>query len=240
MMSEKETNICQICNNEKYSYELIPAKSVRKSIVETIKKEFPAWDENGYICINDLNHFRKEHMEVTLEIEKGELSKLDEEVVRSLKQEELLSKNINNEYTSDLNLGQKIADKVAKFGGSWKFIISFCTVLVLWIAVNTILLVKKAFDPYPFILLNLVLSCVAAIQAPVIMMSQNRQEEKDRLRSEQDYQINLKAEIEIRNLKEKIDYMSREWLKLMETQQIQTEMIEELLSIHKDNQSDFK
>ena len=240
MMPEMGKNICQICNEEKNPYELIPAKSVRKSIVETIKKEFPAWDENGYICINDLNHFRKEHMEITLEIEKGELTKLDEEVVRSLKQEELLSKNINNEYTNDLSPGQKIADRVAKFGGSWKFIISFGTVLLLWIAGNAIILVKKAFDPYPFILLNLVLSCVAAIQAPIIMMSQNRQEEKDRLRSEQDYQVNLKAEIEIRTLKEKIDYMSREWLKLMETQQIQTEMIEELLSIHKDNQSDFK
>lgn len=237
-MSEKETDICQICNKEKNLYELIPAKSVRRSIVETIKKEFPAWDENGFICINDLNHFRKEHMEVTLEIEKGELTKLDEEVVRSLKQEELLSKNINNEYTNDLSLGQIIADRVAKFGGSWRFIISFIAVLLLWITANTFFLLRKAFDPYPFILLNLVLSCVAAIQAPIIMMSQNRQEEKDRLRSEQDYQINLKAEIEIRTLKEKIDYMSKEWLKLMETQQIQTEMIEELLSIHKERHID--
>ena len=101
-------------------------------------------------------------------------------------------------------LGQRAADVIAKFAGSWAFIFSFTGVLVLWMIVNT-LLAAKAFDPYPFILLNLVLSCVAAIQAPLIMMSQNRQEEKDRRRAENDYKVNLKTEIMIEDLYDKVN-----------------------------------
>ena len=100
--------------------------------------------------------------------------------------------------------GQRAADKIAKFAGSWAFIFSFTAVLVLWMVVNVVL-AKKAFDPYPFILLNLVLSCVAAIQAPLIMMSQNRQEEKDRRRAENDYKVNLKTEIMIEDMHNKLN-----------------------------------
>lgn len=101
--------------------------------------------------------------------------------------------------------GQKVADKVAAFGGSWTFIISFFVFILLWIGVNVYFLTNKGFDPYPFILLNLILSCLASLQAPIIMMSQNRQEEKDRERAKKDYEINLKAENEIQLLQEKLD-----------------------------------
>lgn len=101
--------------------------------------------------------------------------------------------------------GQKVADKVAAFGGSWTFIISFFVFILLWIGVNVYFLTNTGFDPYPFILLNLILSCLASLQAPIIMMSQNRQEEKDRERAKKDYEINLKAENEIQLLQEKLD-----------------------------------
>lgn len=118
-----------------------------------------------------------------------------------------ISKNINNVHDEKLTIGQKIADKIASFGGSWPFIISFITVLVVWILINAVLLSKKAFDPYPFILLNLALSCLAAIQAPIIMMSQNRESEKDRLTAANDYLVNLKSEIIIEDLHKKIDIL---------------------------------
>ena len=143
------------------------------------------------------------------------LAKLHRIVTETIKEEELITNNLLNPPQEILNRGQKLSDKVARFGGSWKFIISFFIVLVLWIAFNTVALGKAKFDPYPFILMNLILSCIAALQAPIIMMSQNRQEEKDRRRSENDYMINLKAEIEIRSLHQKLDVLLEEQLKTL-------------------------
>jgi uncharacterized membrane protein len=122
-----------------------------------------------------------------------------------------------------------MADKLADFGGSWRFIGIFCGLLFLWVIMNSALIIWKPFDPYPFIFLNLILSCLAAIQAPVILMSQNRQEARDRLQAEYDYRINLKAELEIRHLHEKIDHLlMNQWQRLLEIQQIQMELMEEL------------
>jgi uncharacterized membrane protein len=127
------------------------------------------------------------------------------------------------------SFGERLADRVAEFGGSWRFIITFGLVLVIWIGINSLVLLWRPFDPYPFILLNLVLSSIAALQAPVIMMSQNRQEAKDRLQSEHDYQINLKAEIEIRQLHIKLDQLiNHSWQRLLEIQQVQTDLMEDL------------
>ena len=153
-----------------------------------------------------MNEFRDRYLAEMLEEEKGELTRLEEDVLRSLREQELLSSNINEEYSDSLTLGERLADRLADFGGSWKFILIFAGMLVVWICWNAYQ-AAQAFDPYPFILLNLVLSCLAALQAPVIMMSQNRQEEKDRERAKNDYMINLKAELEIRTLHEKLDHL---------------------------------
>ena len=143
------------------------------------------------------------------------LAKLHQIVTDTIKEENLITNNLLNPPQEILNRGQKLSDKVARFGGSWKFIISFGVVLFLWIIFNTIAIGRVKFDPYPFILMNLILSCIAALQAPIIMMSQNRQEEKDRRRSENDYLINLKAEIEIRSLHQKLDVLLEEQLKTL-------------------------
>jgi uncharacterized membrane protein len=122
-----------------------------------------------------------------------------------------------------------LSDRIASFGGSWRFIILFGAVLLFWIILNAVFLLNRGFDPYPFILLNLILSCLAAIQAPIIMMSQNRAEARDRLRAENDYKVNLKAELEIRTLHEKIDHLlQRQYSRLFEIQQIQIELLEQL------------
>ena len=219
--------VCQICKENKKLNEMLSGELVRPSLVEMIQKKYPDWSSEGFICRSDLARFRTEYIQSLVEKEKGELSTLELDVIRSLKEQELLSKNVNVEFDGRSTIGERVADKVAEFGGSWCFITIFTVVIVAWIIMNSIVLFLRPFDPYPFILLNLVLSCVAAMQAPIIMMSQNRQEAKDRLRSEHDYQINLKAELEIRYLHEKIDHLlAQQWQRLVEIQQIQMDLME--------------
>ncbi|MGO9567941.1 MAG: DUF1003 domain-containing protein [Desulfomonilaceae bacterium] len=224
-----ESVTCQVCKTQKQASEMIPAGVVREVLAEKIKAECPDWSPTGYICVPDLNRFRAQYVEEVIKQDKGELTTLEAQVVESLKAQDLLAKNLNVEYEQQLSLGEKLADKLADFGGSWRFIGIFGGILFVWVLVNTALLFEKPFDPYPFIFLNLILSCLAAIQAPVIMMSQNRQESKDRLRAEYDYRVNLKAELEIRNLHEKIDNLVvNQWQRLLEIQKIQTDLMEEL------------
>ncbi len=226
---QKETVICQICGRPKKLSEVIPAELVREPLVEIIRRTHPDWSSSGFICRADLDKFRTEYVREVLETGKGELSTLEEEVLKSLKEQELLSENINVEFEQKLTLGQRLSDRLADYAGSWGFIITFGFVILLWIVINSVLLIFRHFDPYPFILLNLVLSCLAALQAPVIMMSQNRQEARDRLRAEYDYRVNLKAELEIRHLHEKMDHLIKnQWQRLLEIQEIQTELMQEL------------
>jgi len=227
--SQMKNMACNICGKTKARSMMMPAALVRNAVVEQIKAAYPDWKPEGYICLSDLNRFRMKYIQNLLESEKGELTALDQEVLESLQHHETLSSNVEAEFEKDLALGEKMADKLASFGGSWTFLMIFASILLIWIALNSFLLLKRPFDPYPFILLNLVLSCLAAVQAPVIMMSQNRQEAKDRLRSQQDYQVNLKAELEIRHLHEKIDHLlSHQWERLVEIQQIQIDLLSEL------------
>ncbi|MCW8850592.1 MAG: DUF1003 domain-containing protein, partial [Melioribacteraceae bacterium] len=196
---------------------------------EIITKSFPDWDPEGYICRDDLQKFRKEYLHKLMIDEKGELSTLEKDVIDKLAEYESISENLEKEFSANLTFGEKLSDKIASFGGSWKFIITFGLIIFFWILINTYFLLAKSFDPYPFILLNLVLSCLAALQAPVIMMSQNRQESRDRNRAEQDYKINLKSELELRQLHQKVDHLLiQQWERMTEIQEIQLEMLEEI------------
>jgi uncharacterized membrane protein len=221
--------VCQICKKTKSPHGGMVAELVRPSLLEFIKKETPGLDSKGFICLDDLGEFRKDYVKEVLEEEIGELSALDKEVIESLHQHEILSSDLSKQFEKKLTFGERLSDHIAEFGGSWKFLITFGAVLLIWIVINGVLLVTHAFDPYPFILLNLILSCLAAVQAPIIMMSQNRAEARDRLRAENDYKVNLKAELEIRHLHEKIDHLlRRQYNRLFEIQQIQIELLEEL------------
>jgi len=221
--------VCQICKKPKPPNSGMIAELIRPSLLEFIKKRLPDLDSKGFICLADLGELRKDYIKEVLEDEIGELSALDQEVIESLEQHEILSSDISKQFERKLTFGERLSDQIASFGGSWRFIILFGVVLVLWIVLNAALLLNRGFDPYPFILLNLILSCLAAMQAPIIMMSQNRAELRDRLRSENDYKINLKAELEIRHLHEKIDHLlRRQYNRLFEIQQIQIELLEEI------------
>jgi uncharacterized membrane protein len=230
LISRRQENVtCQICQKLKKINEVIPAELVSEPLVEIIRKAHPNWSPSGFICVSDLNSFRAKRVKDILESEKGEISTVEEQVLKSLKEHELLSKNVNTEFDQQLSVGERLADRLTKYAGSWSFIIIFSSIVILWIAINSYVLLSKPFDPYPFILLNLVLSCVAAMQAPIILMSQNREGAKDRLRAEYDYRVNLKAELEIRHLHEKLDHLLiNQWHKLLEIQEIQMELMEEL------------
>ena len=224
-----ETCVCRICKKPKSPTDGQIAEVIRPSLLDCIKKRHPKWDGTGFVCFDDIGDCRKEYVKEVLQDEIGELSALDEEVVESLRQHEIISENISTQFDRELTFGERLSDRIAEFGGSWRFLITFFGVLFGWIAINGVLLMTRAWDPYPFILLNLILSCLAAVQAPVIMMSQNRAEARDRLRAENDYKINLKAELEIRHLHEKIDHLlRRQYNRLFEIQQIQIELLEEL------------
>ena len=205
-------------------------QAVRPAVIELISERHPEWDDNGFICQKDLNHFRSLYTQKLVEEDRGEITELEKEVVASLTDEEFLSKNINEEFEEKITFGEALSDRIASFGGSWRFITAFGTFMAIWIFINTVVLKKgQQFDEYPFILLNLALSCLAALQAPIIMMSQNRQEAKDRLRSEQEYKINLKAELEIRHLTSKLDQLRQhQWRRLLEIQHIQLDLMNEL------------
>src|SRR5438046_7077196 len=201
--------VCQICKKPKSPHSGMIAELIRPSLLEFIQKKLPDLDTKGFICLDDLGEFRKDYIKEVLEDEIGELSALDQEVIESLEQHEILSSDISKQFERKLTFGERLSDHIAEFGGSWKFLISFGAVLVVWIAINGVILVTHAFDPYPFILLNLILSCLAAVQAPIIMMSQNRAEARDRLRAENDYKVHFKPELEIRHLHQKIHHLLR-------------------------------
>ena len=168
-------------------------------------------------------------IENLLNAENSHIVKLQEIVKKTLEDEELINQNLLNPPKEILTRGQSVSDKVARFGGSWAFIISFFIILTIWIIYNVTAVKGDEFDPYPFILMNLILSCIAALQAPIIMMSQNRQEEKDRKRSENDYLINLKAELEIRSLDQKVDLLLQEQIKILfESQAKQMEILKKI------------
>ena len=232
MTKEKEpekTVVCGVCKEQKKMSEVRPVELVREPIVQAIRAVHKHWMPVGYICSSDLARFRGDYVRNVLETEKGKLSDLEQQIMRSLKEHELLSRNINLEFERRLTFGERVADKVAEVAGSWSFIIGFLVVISVWMLINVLVVVWKPFDPYPFILLNLVLSCIAALQAPIIMMSQNRQEARDRMRAEHDYQINLKAELEIRILHEKIDHLLMyQWQRLLEIQEVQMDLMEEI------------
>jgi len=220
---------CGVCGSEFTAREVVSAGAVRDAIGTLIRGDHPDWNEGSYICSDDLSRYRTRWVEELLESERGEITSLEREVLRSLREHELLAANPDADFEGRWSRGEKLADRIATFGGSWAFIGAFFGFIAIWVGSNVWLLGSRPVDPYPFILLNLLLSCLAAIQAPIIMMSQNRQEAKDRLRSQHDYKVNLKAELEIRHLHEKIDHLlSHQWERLVEIQRLQIELLSEI------------
>jgi len=208
----------------------VSGNTIRDSLMAFIRTEKPEFGIGSCLSIGELNTFREKYISYYLGRQIGELSELERMVLVSMQEQGTLTDKLDGDEMPALTYGQRVADRVATFGGSWTFILSFGAFIVVWITVNVVWLVNRAFDPFPFILLNLILSCLAALQAPVIMMSQNRQEEKDRDRARKDYMINLKSELEIRTLHEKLDHLiMHQQQELLEIQKVQIEMMNDIL-----------
>lgn len=219
-----------ISKNEISNSEAIQLQDIRDGVLQLILKKYPDLKLTEFISLDELNFFRRLYLTNLVEQERGEIAKIDNDVMQAIRSNSILSENIQDEIDAKLTLGQRVADKIAVFGGSWTFIIAFFLFILIWLGINIWVFTTNPFDPYPFILLNLILSCLASIQAPIIMMSQNRQEQKDRTRAEHDYKINLKAELEIKLLSEKIDHLLvHQNKKLLEIQAVQIDYLEDLL-----------
>jgi uncharacterized membrane protein len=228
-MNTKKTFRSSISGIDFLEQERVYAKSIRSAILELIKNDHPDFKVTDSISQSELSLYREKYVSNFLQSQAGELSDLHKNVIKSLNDDKSFVSKIEDE-PDNRTFGQRLADNVADFGGSWTFIIWFFVVILIWIGANAFLFLNKGFDPYPFILLNLILSCLASLQAPIIMMSQNRQEEKDRERAKKDYLINLKSELEIRMLDEKIDHLiMHQQQELIEIQKVQIEMMNDIL-----------
>ncbi|MEK7952597.1 DUF1003 domain-containing protein [Luteolibacter soli] len=231
MTDSSATRTCAISGKTVPASDCIPCASLRPSLLAFIRKKHPHLGMGECIARDILPELKAAFVEEALSEEIGEITDLERNVIDSLREHEIISERPDDaEELEKRTFGDVLADRIASFGGSWKFIIIFGTFIFGWILLNVAIMIAKPPDPYPFILLNLLLSCLAAFQAPVIMMSQNRGEARDRRRAEQDYQINLKAELEIRHLHEKLDHLlHHHGERLLEIQNIQTELLRQLL-----------
>jgi uncharacterized membrane protein len=219
---------CSVCGTQVDTRHLVNPQKLDEELVSLIRAENPSWEGKRGVCDKCREKFRAKKFLVYLEAESRKLSEMEKELVTKIARRGRISHAVDKEFEEALTFGQRVADKVAQFGGSWTFIFIFGGVLLVWVALNTIpLILNKPFDPFPYILLNLVLSMLAAIQAPVIMMSQNRQAAHDRLEARHDYEVNLMAEIEIRDLHDKLDSLRfKQWHELWQMLQRQIDTLD--------------
>lgn len=233
--SAKTKSACALCAKEFPERQLIGARSLRSATFEFIAARSPdSWTDTSMICKPCLARERFEFLMSRMIEEKGELSAVEAEIAEKASKHETLAEDIERQFDAQSSFGQRIADRVADVGGSWPFVLTFFVLLLTWAAVNSLVLRKDAFDPYPYILLNLFLSCLAAVQAPIIMMSQNRVARRDRLQADQDFRINLKAELEIASLHEKLDHLLHsQWQRMVELQELQIDLLNEITASRK-------
>jgi uncharacterized membrane protein len=227
-MSDSERR-CVLCGSD-YPNELIPLGTAHPPLAQWImSKAEDGVERSDRICRACLNRERVAHSVERLERERGELTAIEAQIAAHAASHLAIAKNAQLQFEQSKSLGARISDRVAAIGGSWTFVICFFAVLAIWITIN--LVMTRAFDRYPFILLNLVLSTLAAVQAPIIMMSQNRVSARDRAQADEDYRTNLKAELEVASLHEKIDHLLHsQWEQLIEMQQVQLDMLQQIVN----------
>lgn len=222
--------ICRISGKHISDDKASQGFTIRDELFDIIQRKCAEFTTEDWISDEELDKIKLQRIKEIVAQDKGQIGEIESKIVDAVSHHDFMSKDFTEEEEEMLTFGQKVADVVAEFGGSWKFILSFSGFIIVWIILNSFLLLTNAFDPHPFILLNLILSCVAALQAPLIMMSQNRAEEKDRKRAINDFKVGLKTEIEIRILDEKINHIINNQIShLHETLDVQNDMIAKIL-----------
>ncbi len=221
---------CALCGNTPRRSDLVRAETIRRPLAAHIAAQHTdRWPGTGFVCATCLAVERTEYVSRRLREARGDLSAIEKEVAGKAAQHEAIARHVDETFMSTITRGQRAADSVARVGGSWWFVIGFGACLISWIAANSLGLRASTFDPYPYILLNLALSCLAAIQAPIILMAQNRQGARDRAQADQDFRINLKSEIEVASLHEKVDHLLHDqWDRLIEIQEMQIDLLQSL------------
>jgi len=225
-----DESVCSLCGKPHPRRALRRARAVRPAVSGFLAEKYPdRWKPAALACPDCLNRERLAYLLQKLAEDRGELSAIESEVARKAVDHLAVAEQVEEEFRRDATFGQRLADSVARVGGSWPFVIGFLTLLLAWTAFNTWWMKGRAFDPYPYILLNLVLSCIAALQAPVIMMSQNRMSEYDRTKADQDFRVNLKAELEVASLHDKVDHLLHaQWEHLVEMQEVQIDLLNQI------------
>lgn len=220
---------CAACQLPRRPADLIPLSVVRPGVASRLRATFPQVGPDDLVCLSCINRVISDEIDLAIAQDQAEFAALNDDALIRVARQEAVSRNLNDEADRAMTFGARMADRMSDFGGSWLFIGLFLVVLTVWIAVNALHVLASPFDPYPFILLNLVLSSVAALQAPVMLMSQNRLEARDRLRAEQDYEVNLKAELEVQTLHDKLNHLSQQqWQRLLVIQQAQMDLMREI------------
>lgn len=231
------STLCAVCGRPERRKALVPAIAIRPRVAALLERRAgDRWSADARVCRPCLDEARVAFAAAQLELDRGELDHIERQVARQAARHEVIAAQVDEELAKTTTAGQRIADSVARVGGSWAFVIGFSLVLVGWMVVNAWWLRAGAFDPYPFILLNLLLSSLAALQAPVIMMAQNRSATRDRLQADLDYRVNLKAELEVASLHDKLDHLLHaQFDRLVEMQQIQIDLLTERTSDSRDS-----
>ncbi|WP_057768339.1 DUF1003 domain-containing protein [Lactobacillus selangorensis] len=228
-MAVVKNQVCIVCGNHFTTTEGLFLRDLNNRLQAEIRHRYKYAKNSSFICLKDLQQVRLSEMQSMIDQDLQVDKEINSKLEKKLSEQTYQVRNINDTVDQQLTSGQKLADAVAKFGGSWAFIVTFVIVLIVWMALNVTHLFGIKFDPYPFILLNLFLSCVAAIQAPIIMMSQNRQAERDRVDAENDYHTNTKSEMEIHILHQKVDQMNEvQWPHILDVQKMQIEVLSEI------------
>jgi uncharacterized membrane protein len=221
---------CALCGEPHSKRRLTRLGALRRPFFEHAAKSNPEkWQPDSRVCKKCLDKERVSFVLERLQAERGELSEVEADIAQKAAQHAFVAESIEEDFARRATTGQRLADRVARIGGSWPFVGGFFLFLAGWMVWNTWILRAGAFDPYPYILLNLLLSCVAAVQAPIIMMSQNRLAARDRAQADQDFRTNLKAEIEIVGLHEKVDHLLHaQYERLVELQEVQLDLLQEI------------
>lgn len=221
---------CSLCQRACGPHDIIPGEIIHDPYTDLVREQHPAWTPEQHVCISCLHACQSTHLQATSAEEDIAFAQQEAELADTLRSLELSSRNRRVEWEAQRTPGERVSDTVAAFVGSWTFLLIVAVILIIWVGLNTVVLLIRPFDPYPFIFLNLVLSLVAALQAPLILMSQNRQDARDRARSEHDYRVNLRAELEIRHLHWKLDQLlTQRWQHLLQMQEQQIALMEHIV-----------
>ena len=229
-LSASLTFQCPLCTVTMPKNLGMPEELISKPLLDLLQEQVPTWTHEDFLCFPCVEKLRTDYFQSVMETEQQELTAIRLKTRKGLREHMSRNRDVYAQFEDDPTFAEQVADAVARMGGSWAFIFSALGLFAIWIFLNSALLLNKPFDPYPYVFLNIVLSAIAVLQAPIILMSQNRESQLERKRAEYEHKVNLKAELEIRHLHTKMDQLlTNQWQRLLEIQAIQTDLMHQII-----------